>query len=236
MEETVFIDVFTLTDKYTLVFISIFFLVFNIATFLVLTSLNKSSKYCFKNKRDGFRYLTVFSLVVLFSFFVLAFPYLSEKTLNTEDVLYEGYFGESGILFKEIDGTYYPTYYDGNLSWYTVSVKDERYLEVVGAKPFTYERVDDTVYIYESEDNGLYRTDDKGYYAIAEAIKPKEYRGTEASSYWYCLVLSCYNIIIAILLYPLLSLYETKIHFMWNTQNTVSTILLSILISHVLLF
>lgn len=236
MEEAVFLDMFTLADKYQMIRISLLLIILNIAVFQKLTSITEENKYQIKTRKECVFYLLIVAFVIIASFSLISMPYLNEKTLKTEEKLYEGYFGEGGAYFTVVEEAYYPEYENGNLSWYTVPVKDKKHLEIVKAKSVVYKRNGDIVNIYESADQGIYRTDDERNFGIAEATGPKEHRGNETVSYWYSLALIFYNIVIAGALYPLLSMYREHVHFIWSTQNMISSLFLAILLSDVLLF
>jgi hypothetical protein len=237
MEEVVLIDPFTLADKYQLILNSIFLLVLNIIVFLKLKAAMKNSKYQIKSKTTSYIGATIIGTLIFTSFFLIILPHLNEKTLKTDEVLSEGYVGENVVFFEKIENAHYPKYENGTISWYTVKVKDERYRESVTAEPEFYIAKDDTFYVNGNESSSVvYRTDDQKLLVIHEMIGTREYRGTDAFSYWYSFILVIYNIIVAVALYPLLYINEEQVRFIWKAQYEVSTIFIAIFISQVLLF
>ncbi|WP_407283224.1 hypothetical protein V7O61_14365 [Methanolobus sp. WCC1] len=227
MEGTVIIDTFTLNDKYLLLICSIVLLIGNIIFFLKINNIDKPQSFQIKNKRKGYSFLLIMFLICSFSCLLIAMPILNEKTLKNEDLLCEALVDNhnSLIVLHDVEDTYYPKYENWNISWYTVSVKDERYRhseKVVGS--------------YISESSTIYETENGSFFCIKRIAIPKEYRGNETFAYWYTNVFVLYNIVIACIFYPLFSLYKKQINFIWHVQSEVSTILIAILISSVLIF
>ena len=77
---------------------------------------------------------------------------------------------------------------------------------------------------------------DSRYLSLAIASKPKEQRGIEVPAFWYSFTFIIYNFLIAILAYPLFSLYNSHIILMWKSQNMISNILLAIIVSYTFMF
>jgi hypothetical protein len=192
-----------------------------------INNIDEPQSFQIMNKRKGYSFLLIMLLICVFSFLLVAMPLLNEKTLKNENILCEALVDNhnSLIVLHAVEDTYYPKYENWNISWYTVSVKDERYRH--------FEKV---VGSYISESTTFYETEDGSLFCIKGIATPKEYRGNETFAYWYTNVFVFYNIIIACIFYPLFSLCKKQINFVWRVQSEVSTIMIAILISNVLIF
>lgn len=224
-------ELFTIKDKYTLIIFVIIILIINILIFLELESTKNTKKYQVKSKKRVSLYVSSLAIIIVISLFITV-PYLEQKTMITEEILCEGLEDNEGNYIKlvPIEETYYPTYNysDSSISWYNKSVRNEKYLNS--------EHVDIYLVQRTNKNNVLYTNNESMILAIVNATKPKEYRGIETQSYWYSLIFVVYNLIIAILTYPLLSIYKKQIKIMWRTQNIMSSILLAIIISQTFIF
>lgn len=218
------IEIFTLNDKYTLMTLAILILIVNIGLFLKLQSLKNVKKLQLKKKKSMLYYSVLVIILLILSLIFITLPYLEKKTIVTEQTLCEvSIYHESNLIeLKYIENTFYPEYNNSVISWYTKDFKDKRYLHS--------EEVNKTIY------PSIFVSNNSIYFAIQEAKKPVKYRGTEAASYWYSLLLVLYNILLAIAISPLFSIYEQQIKLLWKTQYIVSTILLAITINQSFLF
>lgn len=226
------IEIFTLNDKYTLMTLAILILIVNIGLFLKLQSFKNVKKLQLKKKKSMLYYSVVVVILLISSLIFITLPYLEKKTIVTEQTLCEVSIDNEAFLveLKPIENAFYPEYNDSVISWYTKEFKDERYLHSEKVNAISYPSVD------HLNKFSLFISNNSTYFAIQEAKKPVKYRGTEATSYWYSLLLILYNIFLAIAMYPLYSIYKQQIKLFWKTQYIVSSILLAITINQSFLF
>ena len=226
------LELFTLQDKYMLMFLAILIFIFSVGLFVWLESLNETKKIQIKSKKVIRAYKSIFSILLILSFVFVAIPLVENKTINVEKRLVEALIDNENelIMFKAVENAYYPavnvTFHEKVISWYTVDFKDQRYLHS--------EEILDTA--VRSDGLLLYEVNNSRILAINETEKPVEYRGTDVQSFWYSLVFVIYNILIAIIVYPLFSVYKAYIKLLWKSQNIISILLLSIMISNSFVF
>ena len=220
------IELFTLQDKYNLMLIAIFILIVNVSIFIKLESLIVIKKFQILNKKTILLYITsLFFLIILSLTFTI--PYVEQNTIEFETILSEALIDneKNSIKLERIENTYYPTYNNSIISWYTRDFKDERYIQ--------HENV---AQVYTINQQLVYEMNDSRYLSIMIAPKPKEHRGTETSAFWYSFTFIIYNFFIAIFAFPLFSLYNSHIKLMWKSQNMISNILLAIIVSYTFMF
>ena len=189
-----------------------------------MENLDKVKKFQLKNKNKAI-YIIVCLIFIFFSFFITV-PYIEQKTVISEKILTEALINENNkILFQPIENTYFPQYNGSYILWYTKNFDDKRYLQS--------EKVIKT---YFSNQLVLYETNNSRVLSIVEGKRPLKFRGIETQSYYYSIMLIIYNMIIAILAYPLFTVYKNQIKLLWKTQNIISSILLAITISSTFIF
>jgi hypothetical protein len=204
--------------------LSILLLIFNIGLFVKLEDLKNVKKFQLTKKDIGI-YLFV-CLLFLFLSILIALPYIQQKTIVSEKVLSEALFNEDNqILLQPVENTFFPRYNGSYILWYTKNFEDKRYLQA--------EKV---LKVYTAQQSTLYEINNSRILSIVDAKKPLKYRGIETQSYYYSFILIIYNLVIALLAYPLYSIYENKITLLWKTQNIFSSILLAIIISSTFMF
>lgn len=222
------LDIFTLHDKYMLMFLAILILIFSVGLFVWLESLNEMKKIQIKSKKIIILYISIFTILLILSSIFVAIPFVENKTIKAEMKLTEVLVDNENNLIEltPIENAYYPTFNDNNISWYTKEFKDQRYLQ------------SETVsQIYTFQDVIIYElNNDSRLLSIQEPKKPVEIRGTEVQSFWYSLVFVVYNIFIAIIAFPLFSVYKIYIKLLWKSQNIISILLLAIMISDTFMF
>ena len=221
------LELFTLHDKYMLMFLAILILTFSVGLFVWLESLDEMKKIQIKSKRIIILYISIFTiLLILFSIFI-AKPFVENKTIKVENVLSEALIdNENVIMLTPIENAYYPTFNGNNISWYTKEFRDQRYLQSKKVSG-----------IYICSQRKIYELDnDSRLLSIEQPEKPVEIRGNEIQSFWYSLVFVVYNIFIAIIAFPLFSVYKIYIKLLWKSQNIISILLLAIMISETFIF
>lgn len=225
------IELFTLNDKYNLMLIAIFILIVNVSIFVKLESLNEIKKVQILNKKHVFLYITFLVVSIILSFTFFTMPYVEKNTIEFEKILCEALFDYESdnekkfIKLEPIENTYYPTYNNLIISWYTRDFKDEKYIQHA-----------DVIKVHTEYKPLIYEMNDSKNLSIVIAPKPKEQRGIEVPAFWYSLTFTIYNFLIAIFVYPLFSLHSSFIKLMWKSQNMISNILLAIIISYTFIF
>ena len=221
------LELFTLHDKYMLMFLAILILTFSVGLFVWLESLDEMKKIQIKSKRIIILYISIFTILLILSSIFIAKPFVENKTIKVENVLSEALIdNENVIMLTPIENAYYPTFNGNNISWYTKEFKDQRYLQS--------KKVSE---IYICSQRKIYELDnDSRLLSIEQPEKPVEIRGTEVQSFWYSLVFVVYNIFIAIIVFPLFTVYKIYIKLLWKSQNIISILLLAIMISETFIF
>ena len=222
------LDIFTLHDKYMLMSLAILILIFSVGLFVWLESLNEMKKIQIKSKKIIILHISIFTILLILSSIFVAIPFVENKTIKVEKRLTEALIDNENnlIMLTPIENAYYPTFNDDNISWYTKEFKDQRYLQS--------EKVNQTYTIQQVEIYEL--NNDSRLLSILEPTKPVVIRGNEVQSFWYSLVFVVYNILIAIIVFPLFSVYKVYIKLLWKSQNIISILLLAIMISDTFMF
>lgn len=221
-------DYFTIDDKYELLYSSILILIFSVGLFVRLESLNEAKKGQIKSKKIIILYIFLVIILLVASFNFVVKPYVDDRTMKVETRLCEVLFDHENkqIELKPIEDAYYPTFDGKNISWYSVDFKDQRYLQ--------FEEIDIIHMKYQVK---MYKvTNDSRNLTITEGKGPIEVRGIEIQSFWYSLILVFYNILIAIIIYPLFSVYNAQVRLLWKSQNIISLIVLSIMTIYAFMF
>ena len=221
------LELFTLHDKYMLMFLAIFLLTFSVGLFVWLESLNEMKKLQIKSKRIIVSYISIFTILLILTSIFIAIPFVENKTIKVENILSEALINENDlIVLTPIENAYYPTFNGNNISWYTNEFRDQRYLQ---SKKVSEIYIFPQTKIYELNN-------DSRLLSIEQPEKPVEIRGNEIQSFWYSLVFVVYNIFIAIVAFPLFSVYKIYIKLLWKSQNIISILLLAIMISETFMF
>jgi len=76
------LELFTLYDKFNLILIGILILVFNVGLFVWLESLNEIKKFQINTKKTIWIYISIFSILLILSFILIAFPFIEHKTMQ----------------------------------------------------------------------------------------------------------------------------------------------------------
>lgn len=223
------LELFTLSDKYFLMFMSTLLLVFSVGLFVWFENVDKVKRFQIPSKKMVRSYLLICTTLLFLSFMFLAIPFVEHKTISIEITLNEVLIDNENdlIVQKIIENAYYPTFNGSFISWYTKDVRDKRYLQ---SKKVI--QIDNTqrISIYELyNDSRLLSIND-------DSERPIEIRGAEVQSFWYSLVFVIYNIVVAIIMLPLFSMHGNNIKLLWKSQNIISILLLSIMISYTFAF
>ncbi len=186
--------------------------------------MKKVNKFQLAKKNAGI-YIFI-CLLFLFLSILIVVPYVQQKTIVSEKVLYEALFNENNPIFLQpIENTFFPQYNGSYILWYTKNFEDKRYLQA--------EKV---LNVYIIQQQTFYEVNNSRVLSIKDAKRPIKFRGIETQSYYYSFALVIYNLIIALSAYPLFSIYENKIMIMWKTQAIFSSILLAIIINTAFMF
>ena len=73
------LELFTLHDKYMLMFLAIFLLTFSVGLFVWLESLNEMKKLQIKSKRIIVSYISIFTILLILTSIFIAIPFVENK-------------------------------------------------------------------------------------------------------------------------------------------------------------